>query len=311
MNTAFALSTTEKDHVMHAAPNECFIAIAQLVKRYDQLSVLKGISLRAGRGEVIGLLGKNGAGKTTLLETLLGFAPASSGSVKIFGDDAMLLSEASKHRIGYVAQQDDALAQLNAAQYLDLISRFYRNWNHALVEKLMREWDIPSGVRIHKLSVGQRQKLSILTALGHEPELLVLDEPVASLDPVARRQFLATLIEIAAQGDRTVIFSTHIVSDLERIATRIWMLNDGHLQFDGDADALKESVVRLHIHATQPLSPTLTLPGKLRGEIRGQHGCLVVRDFSPDCLDDWQRKLGARIEVETLGLEDIFLELQS
>ena len=103
------------------------------------------------------------------------------------------------------------------------------------------------------MSVGQRQKLSILLALGHRPDLLILDEPVASLDPVARRQFLEQIVEVAADGSRSVVFSSHIVSDIERLANRIWILKDRRMYWRGDFDSLKRSVVRVHVRAVQPL----------------------------------------------------------
>ena len=117
-------------------------------------------------------------------------------------------------------------------------------------QRLAQAWDVPLQRRAMQLSVGQRQKLSILAALGHEPELLILDEPVASLDPLARRQFLQELIDMVSDGSRTILFSTHIVSDLERIASRVWILKDGRLVVDEPLDALKERAERLELAAT-------------------------------------------------------------
>ena len=118
-----------------------------------------------------------------------------------------------------------------------------------LIERLVAEWSVPLDRRIATLSVGERQKLSVLAALGHQPDLLVLDEPVASLDPIARRQFLHELFAIAESHARAVLFSSHIVSDLERAANKVWIVKDGRLHWQGEIDALKESVVRLQIRA--------------------------------------------------------------
>jgi ABC-2 type transport system ATP-binding protein len=134
---------------------------------------------------------------------------------------------------------------MKGREFLGIISKFYPQWNHELVARLAKEWDVPLGRAARKLSIGQRQKLSILAALGHEPELIVLDEPVASLDPLARRVFLQELIDMVSGGDRTILFSTHIVSDLERIANRVWILKDGELVIDEPLDNLKESRVEL------------------------------------------------------------------
>ena len=117
--------------------------------------------------------------------------------------------------------------------------------------------------RIKTMSVGERQKLSILLAFGHCPDLLVLDEPVASLDPLARRQFLEQLVEMSVDGSRSVVFSSHIVSDIERLANRIWILKDGRLDWHGDLDSLKESIVRLHIRGAKDVLAGLQIPGAL------------------------------------------------
>lgn len=212
-----------------------------LHKSYRGVPVLKGIDATARVGDVIGLLGLNGAGKTTLLESVLGLCPPSSGSARLFGRKSHGgLDDATRARIGFVPQRDELLDAMSGKRYLALIAAFYQHWNHALVERKAAEWQVPLDMRIATLSIGQRQKLSILSALGHEPELIILDEPVASLDPVARRQFLKDLVDIASSQTRTIIFSTHIVNDLERVSSRLWLLKDGVLALDEDIDALKE-----------------------------------------------------------------------
>jgi ABC-2 type transport system ATP-binding protein len=152
------------------------------------------------RVNVVGVLGKNGAGKTTLLELLLGFTPAMSGSVSLFGHDSYRLSGALKARVGFVPQQDELLGHLRVDQQLRVIASFYPKWDHELVRRLTCAWELEPAQRIMTMSVGQRQRLSILLALGHRPDLLILDEPVASLDPIARRQFLEEIVDLAADG---------------------------------------------------------------------------------------------------------------
>jgi ABC-2 type transport system ATP-binding protein len=220
------------------------MTLNRLTKGFDSHDVLNAISAEVCAGDVIGLLGLNGAGKTTLLETALGFAIPSSGSVTLFGQTASAIQdERIKHRIGFVPQKDELIETMKGREFLGIISDFYPAWNKELVARLAREWDVPLNRPAMKLSVGQRQKLSILAALGHEPELIVLDEPVASLDPLARRDFLQELIGMVSGGERTILFSTHIVSDLERIANRVWILKDGALVVDEPLDNLKEKTI--------------------------------------------------------------------
>jgi ABC-2 type transport system ATP-binding protein len=147
---------------------------------------------------------------------------------------------AAKARIGFVPQRDELLDGMKGAGYLELIAEFYPTWNRDLVARLAKEWAVPLDTKISKLSVGQRQKLSIISALGHEPDLIILDEPVASLDPVARRGFLKELVDIAATQTRSIIFSTHIVTDLERVASRVWLMKEGELTIDASLDDIKE-----------------------------------------------------------------------
>jgi len=278
-------------------------------KSFNGRPVLADVSFTVEPGEIVGVLGKNGAGKTTLLELVLGFTPATSGGVQLFGYDSYRLPGAAKARIGFVPQQDELVSQLTAADQLGVIASFYPRWDDALVGRLSEEWEVDLNQRVKNMSVGQRQKLSILLALGHRPDVLILDEPVASLDPVARRQFLEQIIEVAADGNRSVVFSSHIVSDVERLANKIWILKDRRMYWQGDFDSLKDSIVRVHARASQPLPASFAIPNALNLRRNGTAATAVVQGWSADMHDRLQQELGAEIEVEHLALEDIFLEL--
>ncbi|HUO66841.1 MAG TPA: ABC transporter ATP-binding protein, partial [Gammaproteobacteria bacterium] len=219
------------------------------------------------------------------------------------------LPGAAKARLGFVPQQDELVNQLSAADQIGVIASFYPRWDDALVTRLAREWELDLGERVKGMSVGQRQKLSILLALGHRPDLLILDEPVASLDPVARRQFLEQIIDVAADGARAVVFSSHIVSDVERLANKIWIIKDHRLYWQGDFDALKDSVVRLHLRARRELPGSLVIPNALSMQRNGSSATVVVQDWSAARQVETANELGVDLEVEPLTLEDIFLEL--
>jgi ABC-2 type transport system ATP-binding protein len=286
-----------------------YIVANALGKSFNGTPVLTDVSIAVEPGDIVGVLGKNGAGKTTLLELLLGFTPATAGSVQLFGYDSYRLPGAAKARVGFVPQQDELINQLTAADQIGVIASFYPRWDDALVLRLSREWEVDLRQRIKSMSVGQRQKLSILLALGHKPDVLILDEPVASLDPIARRRFLEQIIEVAADGRRSVVFSSHIVSDVERLANRIWILKDQRMSWQGDFDSLKESIVRLHVRATHALPSSLTIPNALRVSRNGTTATAVVQDWRVELHETLALRLGAEIEVESLTLEDIFLEL--
>lgn len=285
------------------------VAARHLAKAFHDKPVLDDLSFEVEPGDVVGVLGKNGAGKTTLLELILGFAPPTSGGVRLFGHESFRLPGALKARVGFVPQQDELINQLTAADQLRVVASFYRRWDGELIERLMQAWEIAPQERVKNMSVGQRQKLSILLALGHRPDLLILDEPVASLDPVARRQFLEQIVDVAADGNRSVVFSSHIVSDIERLANKIWILKDGRLYWSGDFDSLRDSIVRVHVRATRSLPAVLSIPNVLSMERDGAYAAAVVRDWKDELREDLENETGAALEVEPLTLEDIFLEL--
>ncbi len=285
------------------------VEASKLSKAFGEKQVLQDMSFGVSPGDVIGVLGKNGAGKTTLLELMLGFTAPTAGVVRIFGHQSHTLPGDIKARVGFVPQQDELLDQLSVADQLRVIASFYPRWDCALIDRLCSEWGVNLTARIKSMSVGERQKLSILLAFGHRPELLILDEPVASLDPIARRQFLEQLVAISADGERSIVFSSHIVSDIERLANRIWILKQGRLDWQGDLDSLKESIVRLHIRSSNAEFPVLSIPGVLNVRREGAFSTAVVRDWTSEAHVALEKSASVQIEVESLGLEEIFLEL--
>jgi ABC-2 type transport system ATP-binding protein len=289
--------------------NNVTVEASNLGKAFGTKQVLQDVTFGVSPGDVIGVLGKNGAGKTTLLELMLGFTSPTTGAVRVFGHESHTLPGNIKARVGFVPQQDELLDQLNVADQLRVIASFYPHWDFALIDRLCGEWGVDAKARIKGMSVGERQKLSILLAFGHKPELLILDEPVASLDPIARRQFLEQLLTISTDESRAIVFSSHIVSDIERLANRIWILKEGRLDWQGDLDSLKESIVRLHIRGTAPELPPVEIPGLLNLRRDGAFATAVVRDWTAAAQESLEKAASVRVEVETLALEEIFVEL--
>lgn len=285
------------------------LAINNLQRDIGKARILKGITAKVNAGDTIALLGKNGSGKTTLLETLLGFAAPSAGEVELWGCKATAITADIKQRIGFVPQQNELLLNLTAKETLSLFKSFRASWNSALVDRLTSEWMIPMDMRVGKMSLGQQQKLSILLAMAHEPDLLVLDEPVASLDPIARRQFLQHLIEVASDENRSIIFSTHIISDVERVANSVWMMRDGALTYQGELDALKESIARITITAAEPVA--ISLPNSISQRLYGNKTVITLASWREDMQQEIAQRFCAQVSVEHLGLEDIFLEMNA
>ena len=241
----------------------------------------------------------------------LGLIRPEAGSIEVLDEPVWTLSAEAKARLGYVPQTPQLYGWMRVRQMLAYTAAFYSRWNHGLIERLARDWEIPLEDRCQTLSEGQAQKVAILVALGHEPDLLVLDEPAASLDPVARREFLNTLLSLVADRRRTIVLSTHITSDIERVADRVAILRDGRISYTGELDALKDSVKRLHVTSSHGLPERFDLPGILHQRVLGNDALVSVDSYSPELKEQIETELNASVEVQDLNLEDIFVELHA
>jgi ABC-2 type transport system ATP-binding protein len=274
--------------------------------------VLKGLDWRLLPGQVVGLLGRNGAGKTTLLETLLGLREPQTGTVQLFGQAAARLDDACRARIGYVPQQSDLFENFSAQQLLAYFQSFYPRWNTAKVDGLMSRWDIDPHRRISKLSGGQQQRLSIIRALAHEPDLLVLDEPVASLDPAARRDFLRELVEQVIERGTTVVFSTHILSDLERVAFNLAFMQGGRIALQAPLDELLDEVRVLSGPSTEVQALLQRLGGqslKRTALDAGRERVLARMPAGNPLTAEVNGRLSGLVNADVVTLEDLFMEL--
>jgi ABC-2 type transport system ATP-binding protein len=289
--------------------NEPVIRLDRLQKNFGAKVVLRGIDLSLDSGMVMGLLGANGSGKTTLIKCAVGLLRPTSGRAAIFGENAWDLSASAKARLGYVPQEVTSYPWMRVRQVIAYTAAFYPRWNHSFVDTLCHRWNVPLEDRVGALSTGQLQTVGIVLALGHQPELLVLDEPVASLDPSARRQFLRTLMDLLENGRQSILFSTHITSDLERVAQRVAILGDGQIRFHGELDELKERVKRLRVISRHDLPSSFAVPGSLRCEVAGAHATVSVADFDERLVSDMEKTWDADVSVHDLNLEEIFVEM--
>lgn len=285
------------------------IEISGITKSFKDKNVLRQLSLAIPKGSVFGLLGKNGAGKTTLIKSILGLLKVTSGEISVLSDNPWDFREETKAKLGYVPQSDRVYPWLTVGQLIEYTASFYPRWNRALINQLIADWEINTSEKYGLLSEGQAQKVSIILALGHEPELLVLDEPVASLDPAARRQFLRTILQIVSERECTVFFSTHITSDVERVADQVALLKDGTINFVGELDQLKDEVKRLRIITRQKLPDHFHIDGFLHCESTVHEAVVSVRGFNSGVKSKLEKEYNATVEVEDLNLEEIFLEL--
>jgi ABC-2 type transport system ATP-binding protein len=269
------------------------IRLTDLCVRYGRIRALDGLTLAVARGEIYGFLGRNGAGKTTTLRVLMGIVGADSGTIELFGEAMKRVSVATKRGIGYVSQEQNFYPWMTPLQLGRFVAAFYPTWDQGEYSRLLRVLDVPPDRRSGVLSGGTRTKLGLALALAPRPPLLLLDEPTAGLDPVARREFNDLVAKMAAERGTTVFLSSHLVDEVEGIATRVGIVQVGRTSIEGRVDELRERVRR--VRSQTPFEP--------------QPGFVHVR------ADVWQADGAAwgaaqwpeGTSVELLSLEGIFL----
>ena len=217
------------------------IEIKNLVKRYDDNFQLGELNLDIPSGEIIGLIGENGAGKTTLIKSILDILRINKGEIKIFGKNIKSNETLIKEDIGVVLDNTFFPEVLNAKDIDSVMKSIYKSWDSKLYYTYLKEFNIPFTSIIKKLSKGMRKKLEIATALAHHPKLLILDEPTSGLDPVVRNEVLDIFLKFIADDEHTILFSTHITSDLEHIADEIVFIDKGKVLINKTRDEILDN----------------------------------------------------------------------
>ncbi|WP_157251450.1 ABC transporter ATP-binding protein [Nonomuraea typhae] len=268
-----------------------------LGKRYGRRWALRECAVDIPAGHVVGLVGPNGAGKTTLLKLAGGQLTPTSGRITVLGDEPAA-GPAQLAKVGFVAQDTPVYAGLSVAEHLRLGARLNPGWNAVLARERIERLGLDPAHRAGKLSGGQRAQLALTLGLAKQPELLILDEPVASLDPLARREFLQGLMEAVAEQELSVVLSSHLIADLERACDYLVVLVDSRVRLAGPVDRLLATHRRL--------SGPRRDPGRLPGDqhvVSASHtdrqSTLVVRTEGPILDPAWT--------VSELTLEDLVL----
>ena len=284
------------------------IVTHRLTKYYDAQCAVNELELRVAQGTVYGLLGRNGAGKTTAIKMLLGMAHPSFGRAEVLGEDAAHLRPETRARIAYLAEGHPLYRWMTVDQAVRFTAPFYERWNQHLLEQILDHFDLSPRRRIARFSRGQQAQVALALAVATDPELLILDDPTLGLDTVVRRDFLESLIQIIQRRGRTILFSSHILGDVERVADRVGIMVDGVLRVDCPTDHFKDAVRKVVLEFAGEQPPPPAIPRLVTSRQIGHKLELVVVGFGADeerMLDS----LGARrIEVVELNLEDAFIE---
>jgi ABC-2 type transport system ATP-binding protein len=270
--------------------------------------VVDSLNLRVPQGSVYGLLGRNGAGKSTAIKMLMGMVQADSGDAEVLGYSVGEMPAEVRERVAYIAEGHPLYNWMTVGEAERFAASFYPRWNSQLVDQILDHFELPKRAKLRRLSNGQRAQASLAFAVAPEPELLVLDDPTLGLDTVVRRDFLESLIQIIQRQGRTILFSSHILGDVERVADRIGVMVDGVLRVDAPTDEFREAVKRVVLEC-RGAPPEWPGGG---GVVSWRHVGATL-ELVTVRFEELGRKLAeslepSSIEVIDLNLEDAFIE---
>lgn len=283
------------------------VEIHRVTRQFGNKTALDDLSLTVPRGGVFGLIGGNGAGKTTLIKHILGMLKAQSGSVRVFGLDPAQNPVGTLGRIGYLSEDRDLPNWMRVGELMRYTQAFFPNWDERFAEELREAFDLDGNARIKNLSRGQRARAGLLIALAHRPDLLVLDEPSSGLDPVVRRDILGAIIRTIADEGRTVLFSSHLLDEVERVADRVAIIHQGRIMLTESMDEIKESHRRMTLRFGQSVDRPPSLVGALAFEGQGAEWTFICSGESSQ-LRRAAEAIGATVVGDdALTLDEIFV----
>jgi len=283
------------------------VDITDLSRWFGRKAALDRVSFRAAEGRVYGLVGANGAGKTTLIRHLLGLLRARSGSVRVFGLDPSRDPVEVLGRVGYLSEERELPEWMRVEELMRYTQAFHPGWDMAYARELLDTFALDPARKIHELSRGMRAQAGLVAAVAHRPELLVLDEPSSGLDAVVRRDILDAIVRTVVDDGRTVIFSSHLLDEVERMSDHVTMIHQGRVAVDGALDEVRREYRRSRVQFVEPFDRLPAVAGALSLEGSGRTWS-VVHDGSEEGFRRSVAQLGGEIvESRNATLEEIFL----
>lgn len=290
------------------------LRMQEVQKSFGNLKVLDGLSLDVFPGEVFGFLGRNGAGKSTAIRLLMGITQADAGQISLFGNSLKSDLIGIRQKIGYVAQDQNMYPWMTPKVLSKFVRGFYPSWDEARYQQLLGDFQLPIKRRIGTFSGGMKAKLALSLALASRPQLLILDEPTAGMDPVARREFLDLVREQTMNDGATTFFSTHLIDEIEAIADRIAIVESGKTVYDGALDPLRNSIKSWSISMDQYVAGDM--PGEFvnhrlkllkQGERQGRW--VVTLQFPEAVMTSLPMHATEGWKSEPMTLEDVFIAI--
>jgi len=283
------------------------IEIDHLTKFYGTREIVRDLCLTVPSGSIYGFLGRNGMGKTTTIRILLGFEEPTRGRTRVLGEDSSRLSPANRARIGYLPEGHHVYGWMTVRECGKFQASFFPKWNQDVFEAVITHFRLEAKMKAGHLSRGQRAGLCLALTLAPEPELLVLDDPALGLDPVARRSLLQSMLYVTRQPSRTILFSSHLLSDVERVADRIVVLDGGVLRADCTVETFRSRLRHYVLKFRDTPPPTPRLPGLLESFRTDRELIITLANVTPDVEEQIARLGPESIESVEMTLEDAFV----
>ena len=286
------------------------ITMDTLSKRFGKVRAVEGLSLCIPAGSTFGFIGPNGAGKSTTIRMLMGMLRITGGSAQVLGVDVGADPDAVKPHVGYVPEHHFIYRWMYVHEVIGFCRSFYPTWNDALCADLVARFELEPNKRVKHLSKGNVVKLALLLALAHEPDLLLLDEPTSGLDPLVREEFLDGVLRTICDTPRTILFSSHTLSDVQRLADHIGIIHEGRLLLDCPADELITTTKRVRAVLADGAQPTVAPDGTVWQRVQGREWLMTIRGFSENAVQFLHDRYTLdHVEVMDLGLEEVFKDI--
>jgi ABC-2 type transport system ATP-binding protein len=289
---------------MSTAP---IVEVRGLTRQYGSNVALDQVDFAISEGRVYGLVGANGAGKTTLLKHLLGLLRPQSGTVRVFGYDPVTHPVEVLQRVGYLSEHRELPEWMRIEELLRYLQAYHPTWDMQFAYDLIDTFHLNPTKKISELSQGMRAQTGLIAALAHRPELLILDEPSNGLDAVVRMDIIDAIIRTVAEEGRSVIFSSHLLDEMERTCDHVTMIQDGHVTFDGDLDRIKETHLYTLVSFNTPLDTAPQFCGVLRANGAGRSWSLLHESTLEDLSSEVYSTGGEVGESRVATLEEIFI----
>jgi ABC-2 type transport system ATP-binding protein len=292
---------------------ETVIETHGLTRSFREVEAVRELDLAVTSGKAFALLGRNGAGKTTTIKLVAGLLRPTRGESRVLGTLSTALGPGDWQRLGYVSENQSLYEWLTAGELLAFARPFYPTWDRDLESMLVRKLSVPLERKVSRCSRGEKMKLALVLALAFRPKLLVLDEPFAGLDPLAREDLLAGMMEVTGQESWSVFFSTHDVDEVERLADEVGFIEEGRLQLHEPLEVLQGRFRRVHVSMPAPLAEMaagFAEPAAIALSAEGGVLRFVHTQFTSQVEAELRRRFsGGQVEIGTLSLREVFLAL--